>query len=125
MPPKPKLGNALRLRCPYCGVTALQEQGSYWRFVESCGHCQRVFDREDGYYSGVSWMISYPLSGIAAIAAAIVLFQWLGDAHTLAISFGIAAVAVLFSLATYPHAKALWIYFDHRMNPPPDSPGRR
>ena len=110
------------MRCIYCGETKMQEPGSFFQFQDRCAHCGTVYDREEGYYSGVPWMISYPLGSLLGILAAVLLAQVAPGMNTTLRILSICSVAVLIILGSYPWAKITWVYFDHRFNPPDPDP---
>ena len=117
-PKKPKLSAVLSLSCLYCDAAPLRRSGSFWRFVDKCPHCGQQYDREEGYYSGVPWVISYPLCGALGIALVLIFAEPLQQLATVWIVTIVSCAMVMVSLATYPYAKALWIYLDHRFHPP-------
>ena len=73
---KPNLWKALRLRCPYCGIEKLQKKGSWFQFREGCTTCGYRYERELGYYSGASWMINFPVTGLLGFFLVVALVMW-------------------------------------------------
>ena len=116
-PKPPRLRHALRLRCPHCGETPLLQTGSWLTFRHGCEPCGYVFEREEGYFTGASWVVNYLVSGVSGAAVAAVLL-WRAPAVALEAVIGVAAaVGIGIAVAFFPVAKAIWLWADHVLHP--------
>jgi hypothetical protein len=113
---KPKLLPTLLLRCPHCGKESLRKKGSWFEFKEGCSICNYRYEREAGYFTGASWMINYTVISLAGVGMA-----WYLVAATplrgLWIASMISLFVIVFGLWFFPYGKAIWMYFDHLINP--------
>ncbi len=118
MLPRPKLRAVLMLRCPYCLKQPLLKQGSWFEFEEGCPDCGYRFEREEGYFVGAPWMISYPLLGIPGLILAIRFYPYFSQHYGMT-AFGavLALGACVLGLGLYPFARAIWLVGDHMINP--------
>jgi hypothetical protein len=116
---------ALRLRCIYCGQTALLEKGSFVQFQRGCDSCGYLFEREVGYFSGASWMINYTLAGLTAMLCGAYMVWKHSDKGDLIVAGVPALIGLLISVGFIPFGRALWMYIDHRLHPLTDSDFRR
>ena len=113
---KPNLFHALRLRCPYCGVTKFQSDGSFFNFRDGCQICDYKFEREVGYFSGAAWMITYAVAAVLAMMGGGIMvwkFSDMGDfvvAGIPALCGGVGAMLFI------PWGRAIWLYVDHRFH---------
>lgn len=114
---KPKLTAALRLRCPYCGVTPLRRPGSWFTFAGGCPSCDYNFEREPGYYSGASWMVNFPAIGVTGFALGGFLLYSAGNTDNLMIPIGVGIYMLVFGALFTPHSMAIWLYFEHLLHP--------
>lgn len=109
-----RLGRALRLRCPRCGVGRLYAKP--FRMFDTCRHCGLRFEREQGYFVGAIYINYAATVGIAVPGFFIldILAGWTIDQQlTLWVPF-----AVIFPLAFFHHSRSIWLAFDHFFNPP-------
>ena len=118
MQESPRIRGIFRLRCPYCLETHLLQPGSWFEFNEGCRRCGYRFEREEGYFLGAPWMISYPLIGAICLAVAVFTYPLLAP------RFGMTGLAVLISITAivtgllfYPYARAIWMVGDHLLHP--------
>lgn len=105
------LARALALRCPRCGGGKLF--AGWFRMHPGCDRCGLPFTREPGFYLGsiyVNYGITVLLTG--AIYAAIL---GLGGPHEAALGTCLA-VAVLFPVAFFRHARSLLLALDSSVN---------
>ena len=114
---KPNFLAAIRLRCPYCQKTRLLKPGTIFEFGEGCATCNYRFEREVGYFSGASWMITYAVAAVLAmIGGGFMVWKYsdMGD-------FVVAGVPALLggggAMLFIPWGRALWLYIDHRFHP--------
>ena len=80
-----------------------------------CSHCDYPFERESGFYLGAIYF-NYGLTAlIVAIGFPILTFsQMLSPNQALALGL---AVAVLFPLLFFRHARSLWLGLDELFDP--------
>jgi uncharacterized protein (DUF983 family) len=106
------LWRGLRLRCPRCGV------GKLYRGVltmhERCPHCNWVFEREEGYWTGavaVNLIVSELI--VAAFVVPLAAMQ-----TPLLPLFAIGLpVTVLLPFLFYRHSKSMWMAIDFIVHP--------
>lgn len=111
---KPQWQGIFRLRCPYCLDFSLP--WVFWRkWPVQCGRCHYQFEREEGYFSGVPWILSYMAGAMLAGLTWISLRSVIQDESYLIALLCVSAVSA--SLLSLPYGKWIWIYFDHSMNP--------
>lgn len=114
-PPAPRrrpLLWALLLRCPRCGGGRLF-RGPF-RMEPGCGRCGLSFEREPGFYLG-SIYINYGATVIATGLLYGLLVAGLGGSHRLALAATLA-VAVIFPILFFRHARALLLALDGAVN---------
>lgn len=113
----PQLSHALRLRCPHCGKSPLLQEGSWLTFRQGCEPCGYEFEREEGYFTGASWVINYLVAGISGAGVA-ALMLWQAPTLSLETVIAIAAfIGISVAVAFFPIAKALWMWLDHMLHP--------
>lgn len=114
------LRRSLKLRCPACG------QGRLFRtrfsMFDSCTACGYSFQREPGFYLG-SIYVNYGLTAVMVTGSYIYML-----ANSIGEDWQRMVVLVPFSLVFpiwfFPYARAVWLGFDYRWDPPqPDLPG--
>jgi hypothetical protein len=115
--PPLRLRHALRLRCLHCGETPLLRPGSWFQLREGCPRCNYLYEREPGYFTGASWVLTYTAGALAGIAAGAVLLWRLPELSSTTVSFAAAAAAALTAFGFMPFGKALWLYLDHFLHP--------
>ena len=105
-------GRALRLRCPRCGAGRLFR--GLFRMHDGCGACGLSFRREPGFYLG-SIYINYGITVIVTglLYGAIVLGAGWSNEAALAVCL---AVAVLFPILFFRHARSLLLALDDTVN---------
>jgi uncharacterized protein (DUF983 family) len=110
----PKLGRALRLRCPRCGAPGMWP--SWLKMAPRCTTCGLVFDRgEADHWLGafaVNWVAG---EGVAAVVAIVVLAIWWPNAIP-GMAVGIA-LALLMPLLFFPFSRTIWLAFDLHFRP--------
>ena len=117
------LRRALRLRCPVCGehpvflswrrVRSLRD---WLTPVEGCPRCRYRYERESGYFLLATWVVNYLAVGGLALAV------WFVLATFTSVPLPVLLVLILApmpfeSLLLARHAKALWLAFDHFVDP--------
>lgn len=113
----PNFWLALRLKCPYCGITPLRKSSSWLAFREGCTDCDYRFEREEGYFGGASQIISFFVIGLLAFAAGGLLLWLSPKTDGLVIAAVVSAFIVFVGIGFFPFGMALWIYLDHRLHP--------
>jgi uncharacterized protein (DUF983 family) len=106
------LWRGLRLRCPRCGV------GKLYRGVltmhERCPHCNWVFEREEGYWTGavaVNLIVSELI-----VAAFVVPLAAMQTPLLPLLAIGLP-VTVLLPFLFYRHSKSMWMAIDFIVHP--------
>ena len=103
------LRRALRLRCPACGEGRLFD--GFARVRRKCAECSWVLEREPGASTGAMYLTSV-VSQFFAVGLWLVLW-WVTDWSTgVMVAIAIPMIAI-FSLATLPHSKSLWIAVEY------------
>ena len=105
---------AVRLRCPACGTGRLFR--TWFSMHRRCERCDLDFHREPGFYLG-SIYVNYGLTAALVSAAYMVCFlnDWFAEPVRLTI---LLAFSILFPLWFFRPARALWLAFDYRWDPP-------
>jgi len=107
-------GRALRLRCPWCGEGKLFERG--FRMHARCSGCGFKFEREGGYFLG-SIYVNYGVAIVVALALHLPMqYVWFVPI-ALQIAVLVTVVAGI-GFGFFRHARALWLAFDLRFDPP-------
>jgi hypothetical protein len=122
MPPLKNLGspsliNAVRLRCLYCGKSHLLKPRYFFEFSQGCEPCNYRYEREIGYFSGASWMMTYSVAALSAMLAGGVMVWKYGDRGDLIVAGVPAAIGGLAAIAFIPYGRSLWMYLDHKLHP--------
>lgn len=106
------LVRAIRLRCPACGGGRLYR--GWFRMADACGTCRAPFLREPGFYLG-SIYVNYGVTVIVtgAVYALVALVAGAGPEAGLATSL---AVAVVFPVIFFHHARSLLLALDGSVN---------
>jgi uncharacterized protein (DUF983 family) len=107
----PSLARALVLRCPRCGDGKLF--AGWFRMHPACDGCGLSFAREPGFYLG-SIYINYGITVLLTGALYATILGG-GGSHEVALA-ACLAVAVLFPLAFFRHARSLLLALDSSVN---------
>jgi uncharacterized protein (DUF983 family) len=127
------LRRALRLRCPVCGENPIFLPGRQVRSMrqwmhplEGCPRCRYRYERESGYFLLATWVVNYLVVGGLALVVWFVLATFTNASLPVLLLLILAPMPVA-SLLFVRHAKALWLAFDHFVDPRPTRPpaGRR
>jgi uncharacterized protein (DUF983 family) len=117
----PTLMNAVMLRCLYCGQTSLLRKGSLLEFADGCAECNYKYEREVGYFSGASWMMTYTFSALIAMLAGAYMVWKHSDAGDLIVASIPALLGAISALLFIPWGRAFWMWFDHLLHPLTDA----
>jgi uncharacterized protein (DUF983 family) len=107
-PPGTLLRRALRLRCPRCGQGRLFV--GWFTMPVRCDVCRLKYERAPGYFLGSTY-INYGLTTALLTVAYIALHFGLGISKQVVI-WPLVAFCVTFPLASFRHARALWLALD-------------
>jgi hypothetical protein len=118
---KPSFFNAMKLRCLYCGTTPLLRKGNLVEFGVGCAQCNYKYEREVGYFSGASWMMTYTFSALSALAAGGYMVWKHSDAGDLVVAGVPAFFGGISALLFIPWGRSLWMWFDHTFHPLTDA----
>ncbi len=121
LPRDPGLCKSLKLRCPYCGASSLRATGSWLRFADGCTACDYKYEREEGYFTGASWMVNYTVTVLVGIFAGVFLVFRFPNVNSSLIAAALAVVVLSFGAWFMPFSKALWMYVDHKLHPLTDA----
>lgn len=108
----------LLLRCPVCGKGKLFRRG--FTMYEQCPVCHFVFEREEGYFSSamaINLIVTELLVAIIVVPLAFIAATTPNFPVVPTLIMG-ALLAILLPLLFYRHSRALWMGFDHWLNPP-------
>jgi hypothetical protein len=114
---KLKLLPLMRLYCPYCGSTPLRTEGSWFYFRTGCKVCDYVYEREPGYFTGASWMVSYAALALSGCGFGALLLYRLPDLDAMWIAAIVSVFLIVFGLWFVPYSMAIWLGFDHIVHP--------
>ena len=111
------LARCLKLRCPVCGRASIIQRP--FNLKHHCDACGAVFKREEGFFVGaiMANVIATEFFILISYMFCLLLTR-LGDQTILAVLF---LIAILFPLAFYHHAWALWLGMDHLIEGLPKS----
>lgn len=121
MPRNPSLLKALRLKCLYCGQVSLLKPGNPLAFNEGCTSCNYKYEREVGYFSGASWMITYSVAGLVAMIAGAYMVWKHSDLGDLVVAGVPALLGAVIALVFIPFGRSIWMYIDHFFHPLTDA----
>ena len=114
---KPEFGKAISLHCPYCGVTPLRREKSWFEFQAGCSSCRYLYERESGYFTGASWMINFSFVALLGFAIGFFLLAMEPKPDGLVIALIINAIIIVACCLIFPFGKALWLWLDHLLHP--------
>ena len=114
---KPKLVNVLKLRCLICGEEPLQEKKSWLKFRKGCRQCGYLYEREDGYFTGASWVIGYGFISVISLAPAIFFIVKYPHISSNLILFIASIFACLSGFMFFPYSRSIWMYLDQIFHP--------
>ena len=107
------LGNALRLKCPRCGVGPLY--AGPFRMYPNCAHCGLTYEREQGYFVGAIY-INYAATVLIAVPGFFLLDVFTGITIEQQLMIWVS-FAIIFPLLFFHHSRSLWLALDHLFNP--------
>jgi len=100
---------SLKLRCPVCGQASIVARP--FNLKHRCDSCGVIFKREEGFFVGAIMANVVATEGfILAVYLVCILFTNLNEGVMLTILF---VAGLIFPLAFYHHAWALWLAIDH------------
>ena len=104
---------AMRLRCPRCGNGKLYR--GFITMNKRCGDCDLQFERESGFFLGAIYF-NYGLTAliVTVLYMAMFLSMRVSPFYLRAIPL---AIAVVFPLLFFRHARSLWLGFDFVIDP--------
>jgi uncharacterized protein (DUF983 family) len=102
------IGRALKLRCPRCGGGRLFR--GWFSMPERCEFCSLKFERAPGYFLGSAY-INYGITAVLLMIAYFALHFGLGLTNRQLTPY-LVGFCVLFPLATFRYARALWLAMD-------------
>lgn len=112
-PTETLIGRALRLKCPRCGVGTMFR--GLFTMHERCPNCHLKYERAPGYFLGSSY-VNYGLTAMALLVMYVVLHYKLGYSNK-DLAAPLAIFCVIFPLAIFRQARALWLALDCRWDP--------
>lgn len=117
------LSRALRLRCPLCGRSPLfvslgsvRSLEDWFAPLEGCAPCGYAYEREPGYFLMAIWAVNYGIVGLLFLGIVLPL-AFIYDLGTLQ-ALWLVLPMPLVSFGFARHAKALFMAFDHFLDPP-------
>ena len=112
-----QLSRSLRLRCPLCGKGKLFR--GWFKMHETCSSCGIRYEPEPGFFLG-SIYVNYGLTALVpSIAYPILLLNRVVPDSVLQISC--LAFVVIFPILFFPYSRSLWLGFDQRWDPRPET----
>jgi uncharacterized protein (DUF983 family) len=106
-----------RLRCPACGRAPIFR--GWFAMHELCASCGRQFNRDPGYFLGAIYF-NYGITAVLVLTLYFTMYfrDWLTDAERLV---ALSLFGVLFPIWFFRYSRALWIAFDERWDPWPNT----
>src|SRR6184192_1121881 len=103
------LWRCLKLLCPACGRASIVQRP--FNLKHHCTACGVIFKREEGFFVGaiMANVVATEVVILLTYFACLLFTNW-NDSIVLGILF---AVGIIFPLAFYHHAWALWLGMDH------------
>jgi len=111
------LARCLRLLCPVCGRASIVRRP--FNLKHRCDECGAIFKREEGFFVGaiMANVVATEAFILLTYLACLIVTNF-GDSTILTILF---VMAIVFPLAFYHHAWALWLGVDHLVEGLPKS----
>jgi uncharacterized protein (DUF983 family) len=114
---------AIRLRCPECGVSRIflpVIRTRSWRDwstpVEKCERCGYAYEREPGYFLPAIWIVHVFTVFIFGLTLGLVADAfWKPSSGMLVVT--VCVPMTTFALLFVRHAKAIYLAFDHWIDP--------
>jgi uncharacterized protein (DUF983 family) len=103
------LARCLRLQCPVCGRDTIVRRP--FNLKHRCEACGAIFKREEGFFVGaiMANVVATEVFILVTYLACLMLTN-LQDSSIVTLLF---VIAIIFPLAFYHHAWALWLGLDH------------
>ena len=103
------LARCLRLKCPVCGRESIVRRP--FNLKHRCEACGAIFKREEGFFVGaiMANVVATEVFILITYLACLMLTN-LQDSSIVTLLF---VIAIIFPLAFYHHAWALWLGMDH------------
>jgi len=103
------LARCLRLKCPVCGRESIVRRP--FNLKHRCEACGAIFKREEGFFVGaiMANVVATEVFILITYLACLMLTN-LQDSSIVTLLF---VIAIIFPLAFYHHAWALWVGMDH------------
>lgn len=112
------IARGLRQRCPICGKGKLFRR--WFTMYDACPNCHFVYEREEGYFTS-AMAINLVVSELL-ITAAVVPFSVVAGLNPsipfVPILLAGIPLPILLPIVFLRPARALWMSFDHLLNPP-------
>jgi uncharacterized protein (DUF983 family) len=107
------IARGIRLRCPACGEGRIFR--GWLQMRDCCPACGRPLQRGPGFFLG-SIYFNYGVTAVLLLAVYFSLFfgEVLSDAQLLVL---LCAIAIVFPIWFFRHARGLWIAFDELWDP--------
>lgn len=114
---------ALQLRCPECGESRIfppfsetHSLNQWMDPLEGCPHCHYKYEREPGYFLLSTWALNYGVVGGLGLIVALVS-EWLWHPPFWRTMLCVAVPVIVSNILFIRHSKALFLAFDHIMDP--------
>lgn len=114
---------ALQLRCPECGESRIfppfsetHSLNQWMHPLEGCPHCHYKYEREPGYFLLSTWALNYGVVGGLGLIVALVS-EWLWHPPFWQTMLCVAVPVIASNILFIRHSKALFLAFDHIMDP--------
>lgn len=125
------LKRALQLRCPECGQKPIfapwrstRSLRDWFTPLDGCPRCGYPYEREPGYFLLAIWAVNYGLGSLLGLAIYFTLLFTV-ELSTPQILCAVLLPVLCFNLLFARHAKAIFLAFDHFVDPhrPPGGDG--
>jgi uncharacterized protein (DUF983 family) len=116
----PTIWRSLKLQCPACGRASILARP--FNLKHQCDGCGVIFKREEGFFVGAIMANVVATEGfILVIYLACIMLTSLNERVMLTTLF---VAGIIFPLAFYHHAWALWLAMDHLIEGLSRQPGK-
>ncbi len=113
---KPSLWAAIRLYCPYCQREKLNKTRNWFVFREGCPQCGYRYEREIGYFTGASWMVNFPVTGVLGFLIAMLLILRT-DLKAMLVAVITSVFVLVFCIAFFPISQGIWMVIEQSFRP--------
>lgn len=76
-----------------------------------------MFEREEGYYTGASWMVTFPAVGLLGFGMAGFMLGFVPSLDWMLVVTVTSVAMIAFGAWFTPYSFASWLWMEHRLHP--------